>query len=368
MKRLSLLSFLVAVLAVPVFAQSNSAPVVTTMQPVTGPAEGGTTVTITGANLSLPNGFACILPCPTSVTFDGLQSTLLDERNESVTVKTPAHVAGRVDVEIRTGDGRSLVLPGAFTYTSTNNPGYEMLLLPVYLDGTVSGAHGSRWKTEFWIHNAGAESVQVAPLECAFAQICPAVFPPTRTLVAAESLRNLSPFFRPPSSNVGRLLYVSSNGAENVSTSLRLWDESRQTLDAGAEIPVVRQDEFLTGRQARLLSVPLDGNFRLALRIYEMNLTQAKFHVRVYEQVEGTGAQVPITQFDVDATTTETGTFRSAPAYGEYSRITDLLQNPVPRPPLLRVEITPLTGGSIYWAFIAVTNNETQRVSIVTPQ
>ena len=367
MKRLSLLSFLVAVLAVPVFAQSTSAPVVTTIQPVSGPAEGGTTVTITGANLSLPNGFACILPCPSSVLFDGLQSTLVDERNESLTVKTPAHVPGRVDVEIRTGDGRSLVLPGIFTYTSTNNPGYEMLLLPVYLDGTVAGAHGSRWKSEFWIHNAGGESVQIAPMDCGINQICPAVFPPTRTLVAAESLRNLTANFRPPSANVGRLLYVSNHGAKNVSTSLRLWDESRQNLDAGAEIPVVRQNEFLSG-QARLVAVPLDGNFRLALRIYEMNLTQAKFHVRVYEQFEGVGAQVPMTQFDVDATTTETGTFRSTPAYGEYNRITDLLLNPVPRPPLLRVEISPLNQGSVFWAFIAVTNNETQRVSIVTPQ
>jgi hypothetical protein len=34
----------------------------------------------------------------------------------------------------------------------------------------------------------------------------------------------------------------------------------------------------------------------------------------------------------------------------------------------VRIEITPLTAGSRYWSFASVTSNETQIVTLVTPQ
>lgn len=366
MKRLSLLSLLF-LLALPLAAQSNPpAPAVSAISPASGSVAGGTVVAILGANLSLPPGFACILPCPTIVSFDGVEAALRDERNESLVVLTPAHAADTVDITIRTGDGRSLVLNDAFTYVQSNSPGYEALLLPVYLDGTVSGAQGSRWKSEFWIRNFGSKDVQLAPWVCPDGGACPAVFPLTRTLAVAEAMKNLPAFFRPPTTNVGRMLYVTADGAKSVATSLRLWDESRQALDAGAEIPVVREGEFLTST-AHLMSVPLNGSFRVMLRVYETNLTEARFHVRVYEQVAGNPAEVPLTQTTLVATNNESGPFRVAPAYAQWSGLDDILPVITPARSLVRVEVIPETPGSVFWTFIAITNNETQRVTLVTP-
>ncbi len=367
MKRLSLLYFLVVVLALPLFAQTPPQPIVASIDPRVGAVEGGTTVIIAGSNLSLPTGFACILPCPTRVFFGGVEASLIDERNSSVTVKTPSHAAGTVNVELRTGDDRSVTVANAFAYASSTNPGYEAFLLPVYLDGIVAGAAGSRWKTEFWIRNHGSKPVLLAPWDCPAGHFCPAIFPLTRTLNQGEALKNLPAFFRSPTANTGRMLYLTDFGVDAVSTSLRLWDESRTALDAGTEIPVVREKDFRTS-SAHLLSVPLNGSFRLMLRIYEMAQTEARFHVRIYEQNEGIGVQLPLREVELVATTTENGQFRVAPAYAQYSEIGSLLLNPVPGPGLLRVEVVPLTSGSVFWTFVAATNNDTQRTTLVTPQ
>jgi hypothetical protein len=34
----------------------------------------------------------------------------------------------------------------------------------------------------------------------------------------------------------------------------------------------------------------------------------------------------------------------------------------------VRVEVTPLTAGSRYWAFVSATNNTTNHVTLITPQ
>jgi len=34
----------------------------------------------------------------------------------------------------------------------------------------------------------------------------------------------------------------------------------------------------------------------------------------------------------------------------------------------VRVEVTPMTPGSRYWAFVSATNNTTNHVTLVTPQ
>ena len=367
MKRVSLLSFVALLFSVSVFAQQTPAPVIESVQPAAGSIEGGTLVTITGSNLGLPPNFSCILPCPAVVRFGNAEVTALDERNTSITVRTPAHAAGTVDVTVRTGDGRVATKANAFTFVQTREQGYATFLLPIYTDGDVAGAHGSLWRTEFWIRNNGRSNATLAPWECPINSACPAVVPLTRTLAPGETLRNLPVFFRPPTSNPGRLLFVNRDAAEHVSTSLRLWDVSRQSTDAGTEIPVVSESDFLT-TTAHLMSVPLNGRFRLTLRVYEIVHSEARFRVRVYGQQEGTGAPLPITEFELTASTTDPGPFRVNPAYAQHSGIEQILQLPNVFPPQVRIEVEPLTAGSLFWTFVAATNNETQRVTLVTPQ
>ena len=163
------------------------------------------------------------------------------------------------------------------------------------------------------------------------------------------------------------MLYVARGVINDLSMSLRLWELSRQSVDAGVEIPVIRSSELRT-TTTELMSVPLHGNFRLMLRVYDTVHKEARFRVRIYAQEEGIGDSVPLIETELVATTAGEGPFRLEPAYAQYSGIESLLLNPVPRPDFVRVKIEPLTEGSMFWALVAITNNETQRVTLVTPQ
>lgn len=367
MKLIPRLSLVCLLATLPLLAQSNPAPVViASIQPPVGSTDGGDVVTITGSGLTLPDNFACIVPCPTMVRFGSATVEAIHEEDTRVVVRTPAHAAGTVDVTVTTGDGRSAAKEDGFTFVVETEPGYTSLLLPVYLDGTVHGDRGSMWKTEFWIRNNGTENVALAPWLCPEDQVCPPVFPLTRMLLPSENLRNLPALFQAPSSNPGRMLYVDRDGAGAVSTSLRVWDVSRDAFDAGAELPIVREEDLLTST-TNLMSVPLHQNFRLHLRVYEIAQKDAVFRVRVYAQEEGVDeTPVALKDFTLTATTNEEGSFRTRPAYAEYTAFADLLELDIPLS-RLRIEVRPLTAGSVFWTFVAITNNETQRLTVVTP-
>lgn len=82
------------------------APTVDTIVPATGPAVGGTEVTITGSNLDGVTG----------VTFDGAAGTgLAVDSSTKIRVTTPAGSAGPADVVV-TDDAGTATESGGFTY------------------------------------------------------------------------------------------------------------------------------------------------------------------------------------------------------------------------------------------------------------
>jgi hypothetical protein len=86
-------------------------PSIGSVSPNSGPASGGTAVTISGANFSTSG--------TTTVTFGGSPATNVNVSNAStITATTPAHAVGAVDVVVNTG-GQSATASGAFTYLST---------------------------------------------------------------------------------------------------------------------------------------------------------------------------------------------------------------------------------------------------------
>lgn len=345
------------------FAQS---PVITAISPGTGSVAGGTPVEILGRDFETK--IVCILPCPTVVLFDDIVITPRETTDTRLLITTPAHAAGPVHVTVRTGDGRSATIQNGFTYAgSAAEAQYEKVLLPIYLDGTINGANGSRWQTDFWIRNNGPNAVTLAPWTCPANQVCPAVFPITRTLQPGETLRNLPAFFRPPTANVSRMLYVTRKEAAHVSMQLRFADVSRAELNGGTEVPLIREHEALPGT-TNLLNVPTDSRFRLMLRVYDLDQTEARFRVNVYGHGEGTAGTLEHS-VELTATSPESGDFRSVAAYAQYNLDElRLLPRLVPLPAALRIEIQPLTPGSRFWAFVSVTNNDTQLVTLVTPQ
>ena len=342
-------------------AAAGQTPVVVSVQPPEGPADGGTTVTLTGSNLSTP--VQCILPCPPQVVFGGVAVDAREESDSRLVVTTPAHVPGVVDVEVNIAGRPRLVLPDAFTFLGGADAGYEQVLLPIYIRDAVDGANGSRWKTDFRIRNDGNETVQLAPWECPINMACPPVFPLTYFLEGGRSLHNPENFAVTSGSNPSRLLYISE--PSDVSMSLRVADVSRGSLNAGTDLPVIRASELLTGN-AQLLNVPMtDPNFRVLVRLYDVAYSQSAFTVRLF-RVDADRDEA-IHTVVLNATTPYSGPFRSEAAYAQLD-ITGLLVLRKAWPEALRVEIEPRTPGSRYWAFASVTNNTTQLVTLVTPQ
>jgi hypothetical protein len=368
MNRKRLLFLLVSLsLAASTFAAPP--PEITRISPNTGPPQGNTTVTITGQGFELPPNFACFIACPPKVSFGTTQVVPSTYNDTTIVVTTPPHPPGPVIVTVTTGDNRSTSIVDGFTYTDTpipTEPSYETVLLPIYLDAPVSGGNGSLWSTDLWIRNDGPFDAGLAPWPCPADGVCAGIFPNTLRLAPGDTLHGLRPFFIRPPSIPGRLVYLERNVAR-VSMQLRIADTAHAQHDSGTELPVVREGGQLS-LTAQLLNVPLSAANRLLLRVYDVALTEARFHVRVYGLEEGNKSGELLTEFDLTATTPETGQFRTQPAYAEYSRLTDLLAQPRIFPAAIRVQVQPLTPGSRFWTFVAVTNNDTQHVTTVTPQ
>src|SRR5664280_1066764 len=96
-----------------IFAIGNAAPTITSLSVTSGPTAGGTSTNITGTNFrsgatvafaNLTNSVGAA-----SVTFNS---------SSSLTVPTPAHAAGAVDVVVMNPDFQTATLAGGFTYTS----------------------------------------------------------------------------------------------------------------------------------------------------------------------------------------------------------------------------------------------------------
>lgn len=347
--------------SVSVFAQAP--PAVDSITPDSGPEAGGTEVVIRGSNLSTP--VACVLPCPPQISFGDIVVDAVEVSDRELHVTTPAHAPGTVDVTIGIPGREPTVIEDGFTFIAGIESPYERVLLPIYFEGTIPGAFGAQWKTDLWIHNGGQNTVLIGDVACPPPLACPPVIPLTLSLPPGQSLHNPRQFFQPARNNPSLMLYVSDQGAKDVSYGLRVADTSRSAVNAGTDVPVIREDDLLT-RTSQLHNVPLDDrNFRLLLRVYDVTYGEALFVVRIYPAQEDASASIYGTT--LTARTPRLGSFRSEAAYAELD-ITNLLNLRLAWPEVARIEIQPMTPGSRYWAFVSVTNNETQLVTLVTPQ
>ena len=91
------------------FTYTTPAPTVTNVNPTSGSTAGGTSVTITGTNLSTA----------TSVHFGATAGAITSHSATQVVATSPAHAAGTVDVTVTTGGGTSATSSADhFTYTA----------------------------------------------------------------------------------------------------------------------------------------------------------------------------------------------------------------------------------------------------------
>jgi hypothetical protein len=247
--------------------------------------------------------------------------------------------------------------------------GFERVLFPIVIPITapVPGALGSRWVTDLAVLNRSDVEVPLAGSFVCF--LC-------RT---AHGLRpgvtyDLVPI-PPPNDLGGKFLFVDSRYVDQVHFGLRVRDISREAEGFGSEVPVVREREF-SADGVSLLSVPNRPNARVTLRVYGFDPAIAgNVLVRVYEQ--RLTLAVNLSTNTVPDTLTAERTYPVAyvppidaigagdtPDYPRYAQISDL---PLPAASFARIDVVPATPGLRIWAFITVTNNDTQQVTVISP-
>lgn len=310
--------------------------------PTSGPSTGGTEVTIKGDFGDWPYG----------VIFGStpVQATKVDAH--TLTAVTPAHLPGPADVTIFEYD---IGIPTGVQFQFVGGTeSFERVLLPI-LSPPVNGAFGAQFHTDLRIANKGnTDWLEVFGVR----EPCPLPVPdctiewdkPIEVARDAEKNPEQVEYNGTP----GRFVFVTKQELSSLAMNLRVYDVTRAALNFGTEIPVVRETEFVNDRIV-LTGVPTDPRFRNTLRIYAKDAFWA--HVKVGDRPSQrirVEPQQPVDLFQ--------------PAYAIFNDF------PIGDAPV-RVTIdaepdfqTVLPVETPFWAFITVTNNDTQVITTITPQ
>ena len=305
------------------------------VSPSLGPTTGGTVVNVTHSG-----GF-CLGRQPTScsapvITFGGVPATdvtIVDYAHFRAT--TPPHAPGAVEVRV-SGDSLD-VSSYAFRYfdraADASPKFFEKILVPVIYNG--AGANGSQWVTDVAMRNDRDYAIE-----------------PWRAISGTSPIPAGTPVrFGSSNAPTGMLVVVPREEAESLHFHAMVRDTSRSDSDAGTELPVARERDFSSNLE--LVDIPVDGRFRLMLRVYSLARADLA-EVTIYSMENGIGLRkfyVPMTQPAGDRPG-----FGSAPDF--------IAGTSGDR---IGLRIRSLTGAPA-WAFATVTNNETQHVTIVSPQ
>ncbi|HJQ39759.1 MAG TPA: IPT/TIG domain-containing protein [Thermoanaerobaculia bacterium] len=311
------------------------------MSPSSGPRTGGTLVTIKGE--FAPTGYTVLFgDRPALGTWRISNDTLLavSPPQSGVLDSVPIKL-----FEYDFGVATNLV----FTYVDAP----ERVLLPL-LTEPVNGAFGARFVTELRAFNRS--STQDARISGLSRSCCLPVVPdPTRDSIDVQRNSPLAPADIAYNGTPGRFVFVPTNQADRLWLNLRVYDSTRSTQNFGTELPVVRDRELFRNEPIVFTDVPADPRFRNTLRIY------ADAAVKVQLQLARDAVDfIEVREIDIPAPKNKFDP--------SYVQIGDLPANAGP----LRITITPPQPGqpgfyTALWAFISVTNNDTQLITTIRP-
>ena len=321
-----------------------------TVRPSIGATTGGTPVTIV-ADVRHCQGQDLHACPPPAITFDGFPAANVEVIESSLfRAVAPAHVAGPAVVQVRSGEFTRVTRAGFRYYDRAAQPlasMFERVLLPVYHNGP--GAYGSQWVTEVRARNSGSGVIE--PFR---GPAIPVERP--QQLVFAEPVPK------------GVLLFLPREAADSLHFQTLARDTSRQAADWGTEIPVVRESAFRSDA-IELLNIPIDPRFRVTLRVYGLESLHDSVRLTVYSM--STGASLDSVTVNLSGAS-ECGPSSScasdAPAHwvnGDFAAAFAYLGAGQDR---IGIRLEPMNDVQPIWAFATITNNETQHVTVISPQ
>lgn len=288
--------------------------------------------------------------CTPVVRFGGREAEAVDVTGTGdLEVVTPS-VVGEVDVTVTIGAGTLTLPAGYFGMTSGDHPGLarmEKVLLPLNFRG--EGAQGADWRTETVVRND-------APIRV-----------PTEPLFSFSDLAGATPL--PPGVHVpfpqervegGVYLFVPRGLERFLTYKSHILDRSRSATDRGTELPVVRVED--TSSVIRLMDVPLRSLFRARLRIYDFDTVAGREVNILVTNQEGLAVRLSaVTQ--LPSCVLDCQTYRSPFVALDLSAIPQLANAGD-----VDITLRAATNDARLWAFVSVSNNETQRVTLYMPQ
>src|SRR3954451_10337942 len=111
-------------------ASAFAEPAIFTITPASGLTAGGDYVHIHGSDL-LPPPVPWIPPCALVVKFGGLEANVVSDTSDEIVVRTPAHAAGSVHVQIAQATKATITHGDGFRYDDVNPSDSIRFLAPV---------------------------------------------------------------------------------------------------------------------------------------------------------------------------------------------------------------------------------------------
>jgi len=322
MKRFLILLLLASTSA---FAQS-----IDSIEPSSGPTSGGILVHLQGDDLI---GLPLLCPsidCGNHVEFGVTPADIVINTRQEIVVIAPAHAAGTVDVLVNIAGKKKIVLPNAFTYREDQALIFENVLLPILVTN-APGAFGSSWETitSFYNHST-------APIDVTYGDQTFTVPPKQTTLFPAMSNPN------------GLTLQIRRDRMSDLDLALRVRDLSKQSQNYGTAVPVVRGEDYRL--IVRLQNVTTDPKFRATLRAYPYFGDTQPIKMAIFDEFDN----------KVVVTDTLNAPFQVSSLTQTYPQLNGH--------GTVRVELSAsITPAHPIWAFVSVTNNDTQEVTIIAP-
>jgi hypothetical protein len=206
----------------------------------------------------------------------------------------------------------------------------------------VPGAFDTIWNTELWYRNGSGKPLSVGPL---WTSDHYSLLGQTENLILAPR----------PASAPGEYVWVTRDGSEKVQFDLRLSNSADRSANWGVKIPVVREEEFRDS--VDLINVPTSTDFRSALRVYALDDTfpeRASVTVSVYSNLEQLLATTDLS-------------LAGSPRYGAIMSIAETFPQ-IGTEKNVRVHIQAQDSVAKLWAFITAVSNQTQYVSVISPE
>jgi len=325
-----------------------------TVSPFAVPTTGGTMVHLQRGGLAWPSDYGSARPT-VKLGNQPVQPIL----EYPIGFIAPPAAPGAVDITIDSRYYGQTSTPNLYTAHSSliyydpsqppNQSVADPLLFPIAFDGP--GAHGSQWQTVNSVTRVSPDSTYGTP---AF------YHPPCEACeVTVKDKLTLPPMKRPD----GLLLWLLRGTEQYTRASSYVRDVSRPDSGPGATVPVVRGNDF--GKGFVLPRVTVGPGTRAVLRVWSVEDQAFDVMADGYVPVDGKPKQF----FKI----LRMIRFSDQPLLFASADVTSLLQlfgTPVAPPGLnatFDLNVYSLGGMRRIWAMVSVTDNETQRVTIIAP-